>query len=158
MGDSVVAWIGGCDIPFAHMVDGEDLLAQSPIAGERMLHFIIEKFHQPLFAGVALQRLFAALNLEWIRTQVSGDLELRREGDDLYLGDGKLSISIATVSPVSTLVHFAINCNNRGTPVKTACLEDLGIEPRFYAEQVMDLLAREIAGIEEATVKVRWVK
>lgn len=159
LGDSVVSWIGPCEIPFEHMVDGEDLLAQSPIRGARMLHFIAEIFHQNLVSGVLLQRLFASimsdLLREWAPQQVSN---LRRDGDDLFLKDGKLSISIATVSPMSALVHFAVNCTNDGTPVKTASLEDLGLEPKKVALEAMARLSREFIGIQEASVKVRWVK
>lgn len=159
-GDSAIAWIGACSIPFAHMVDGEDVLAKATIAGDRMVHFIIEKFHAPLIAGVAIQRLFASIVLDLLRESVAPDVasRLRREGDDLYLDEGKLSISIATVSPVSTLIHFAINCINAGTPVKTAALEDLAIEPELFIREALKRLEREIDGIDAATVKVRWVK
>lgn len=160
LGDSAVAWIGPCSIPFAHMVDGEDVLAKATIAGDRMVHFIIEKFHAPLVAGVALQRLFAAIVLDLLRESVAPELKglLRREGDDLYLDDGKLSISIATVSPVSTLIHFAINCINAGTPVKTAALGDLGVDPVLFAREALKRLEHEVNSIDEATMKVRWVK
>lgn len=158
-GDSAVAWIGSCDIPTEHMVDGEDVVAGSQIAGSRMVHFIIEKFHIPLVAGVAIQRLFSAIVLDLLREQVSQDVavQIKRDGDDLFFGDGKLSISIATVSPVSSLIHFAINCQNEGTPVKTAALNDLGVEPRAFALEALARLEKEIRGIDEATVKVRWV-
>jgi hypothetical protein len=159
-GDSVVSWIGPCSVSFEHMVDGEDFLAGATIAGARMVHFIIEKFHTPLFGGVALQRLFASICLEILREKVSPQAAalLKREGDDVYFNDGKLSISIATLSPVSCLIHFAVNCTNEGTPVKTASLGEIGIEPVLFAGLAMARLSREIESIEEATVKVRWVR
>ena len=158
-GDSCIAWIGPCSVSFDHMVDGEDLLARETIAGAKMLHFIIEKFHAPLLAGVALQRLFAAICLDLLREKAGGRAgELRRDGDDIFLGQGKFSISIATVSPVSTLIHFAMNCTNEGTPVKTAAFSDLGLEPRAFAREALERLGREMKTIDEATVKVRWVK
>ena len=159
-GDSVIAWRGSCAISFEHMVDGEDFLEGATIAGNRMVHFIIEKFHAPLLAGVALQRLFASICLDILRENlppVEAAL-LRRSGDDLYYREGKLSISIATVSPMSTLIHFAINCTNEGTPVKTACLADLSVEPQFFAQLAMARLVSEMQSIEEATVKVKWVR
>jgi uncharacterized protein len=165
-GDSAVAWIGSCSIPFANMADGEDVVAGATIAGDRMVHFIIEKFHAPLIAGVALQRLFAAIVLDLLRENVLPAVALRlsREGDDLYLANttandrGKLSISIATVSPISTLIHFAINCTNSGTPVKTACLTDLSIDPVTFAREALRRLENEVNDIDFATVKVRCVK
>jgi hypothetical protein len=160
MGDSVVSWIGPCSVSFEHMVDGEDFLAGATIAGARMVHFIIEKFHLPLIAGVALQRLFSSICLEILREKISPQAAalLRREGDDIYFNDGKLSISIATLSPVSCLIHFAVNCTNEGTPVKTSSLSDMGVDSVMFAGLAMARLTREMESIEEATVKVKWVK
>jgi hypothetical protein len=171
-GDSVVAWRGPCAISFEHMVDGEDLNAQSPIAGADMLHFIIEKFHLPLLGGVFLQRYFAAQALEVIREQVFKPelaMPLRREGDDIYWREGKLSISIATVSPVSTLIHFAVNVVNKGAPVKTAALCDLIVAPdaseqqladatQAFAQRLLACFESEVDSADIAAVKVRWVK
>ena len=158
-GDSVVSWVGPCAISTEHMVDGEDLLEGSTIRGGRMLHFITEIFHLQLFGAVALQRLFASMCLDLARELVPDKAErMRRDGDDLWVDDGKLSISIATVSPLSGLVHFAMNVTNKDTPVKTACLEDLGINANQFANEAMARLSREIKGIQEATMKVRWVK
>lgn len=159
-GDSVVAWIGPCAVSNEHMVDGEDLSAGAIIAGARMVHFVVEKFHISLFAAVALQRLFSSICLEQLREMSVDDRgsRLRRDGDDLYFELGKLSISIATVSPVSGLIHFAVNCTNQGTPVKTAALADLGVDPAAFAKAALTRLQYELSGIDEATVKVRWVK
>lgn len=161
LGDSVVAWIGGCDVSLEHMVDGEDLLAKASIAGSRMLHFIIEKFESSLLAAVAIQRLFAAIVKDEIAaTSPKLDLvkQLRRDGDDIFAGNKKLSISIATQSPVNSLIHFAVNISNEGTPVETLSLEDLGIEPKVFARAVMKRLCEETAGVVEATRKVKWVR
>ena len=152
LGDSMVAWIGACEIPFEHMVDGEDLVAGAEIRGSRMVHFVIEKFDCTLLGAVALQRLLASI----VRDYLGGGLV--RAGDDLYLGDAKLSISIATVSPVSALVHFAVNVSNAGTPVKTLSLEDLKVDPRVFAQDILRLFAVECESIVEATRKVRWVR
>lgn len=161
LGDSVVSWIGPCSISFDHMVDGEDLLAGETIAGDRMVHFIIERFNTQLFGAVALQRLFAAICLEIFREHVKDSevaAQFRREGDDLYFGPGKMSISIATVSPNSSLIHFAVNCTNEGTPVRTASLEDIDMDPEDFARQAMKRLTAEVGSITEATMKVRWVQ
>jgi len=164
MGDSIVSWVGSCDISFEHMVDGEDLLEESLIAGGRMVHFIIEKFHTSLIAGVALQRLFASICQDILREKARISMPqpevttLRREGDDIFYADGKMSISIATLSPVSCLIHFAINCSNKGTPVKTASLQDLGINEAVFARLAMERFVAEIHSIEEATTKVKWVR
>lgn len=161
LGDSVVAWVGACDVAIDHMVDGEDLVAGATIAGDRMLHFIIEKFDSTLLAAVALQRLFASVVRDELRASARNRAMadgLVRDGDDLYFEKRKLSISIATQSPVSSLIHFAVNVTNAGTPVSTLALEDLGVDPKPFAESVMKRFVREVESVVEATRKVRWVK
>jgi hypothetical protein len=160
LGPSIISWIGRCNIPTSHMVDGEDLLANAIIAGDEMLHFIIEVFDRDLFSGVALQRLFASIARDYMQAHAGSALQaetLIRDGDDIYWGDRKLSISIATRSPVSTMVHFAMNITNEGTPVKTACLNDWQVDPRRTAEDLMTLFKKEYQTIVTATQKVRPV-
>lgn len=160
LGNSVVSWVGPCRVSFEHMVDGEDLLAQSAIEGAEMLHFIVEIFDRDLFSGVALQRLFASIIRDYLQAKarvVLGSEVLERDGDDIFWGEKKLNISIATKSPVSTLIHLAMNVTNRGTPVETCSLEDLHLAPEKVAEEVMELLQREFEAILKATQKVRPV-
>jgi hypothetical protein len=158
LGDSAIAWRGPCSIPFEHMVDGEDLLDQSVIAGSDMIHFIIEVFDQKLMTGVLLQRFFASIVKDVLLEESSvRNLKISRTGDDLYWNKKKLSISIATQSPVSTLVHFAINVSSKGTPVPTAGLEDLKLKPLDFAEKCLKILKAEYESSLEATCKVRSV-
>jgi hypothetical protein len=161
LGDSIVAWIGPCDVDFEHMVDGEDLLQKAQIAGQQMLHFIVEKFDISLFSAVALQRLLTTIVRDQLMSVAAKSALARtlvRVGDDIYAGDRKLSISIATQSPVSSLIHFAVNVTNEGTPVKTLALEDLGVDARELAGEVMSRFSAEVEDIATATRKVRWVK
>lgn len=161
LGDSIVAWVGACDVSFEHMVDGEDLLQKARIAGAKMLHFIVEKFDVSLFAAVGLQRLLASVVMEQLRLTSANRALVQtmfRRGDDLYCDKRKLSISIATQSPVNSLIHFAVNVNNQDTPVPTLALDDLGVDPKVFAQEVMTVFCQEVVGIHEATCKVRWVK
>jgi hypothetical protein len=161
LGDSVVAWIGACDVTVDHMVDGEDLVAGAEIRGAEMLHFVIETFDTSLIAAVGLQRLFASIVRD-VLMEKAGDRALAssliRDGDDIFAGKKKLSISIATQSPVNSLIHFAVNIVNEGTPVETLALKDLRIEPRTLADEVIARFCREFESIRQATQKVRWVK
>ncbi|KHD89625.1 MAG: hypothetical protein OM95_02560 [Bdellovibrio sp. ArHS] len=159
LGPSIVSWQGPCSISFEHMVDGEDLLEQAQIKGDEMLHFIIEVFDRDLFSGVALQRMFAAIAKDYLQSNsaVLKNASLVRDGDDIYWEDRKLSISIATKSPVSVMVHFAMNVTNQGTPVKTLSLQDLQMEPRQVAEALMVKFQKEFTSIVTATQKVRPV-
>jgi hypothetical protein len=161
LGDSIVAWRGACAIPFEHMLDGEDVRAQSPICGDLMLHFIIEKFAIGLWGAVALQRLTASLCADLLRERVS-DLSLSesicRDGDDVFSGSRKFSISIATQTPTSSLIHFAVNIVNTGTPVATCALSDFAIDPREFGEELMKRVVNECLTMTEATQKVHWAK
>lgn len=161
LGDSIVSWQGACSVSPEHMVDGEDLRQGAIIAGDHMLHWLVEIFGLELTGGVALQRLLASLLIDELRkfsplpALTDG---LRREGDDIYLEHKKLSISIATSSPVSTLIHFAVNVDNRGTPVPTLALADLGVSAEALARSVNARFAAEFESIRAATQKVRWVR
>jgi len=160
-GHSCLAFIGPCAIDFSHMVDGEDLRAQSPIQSDEMVHFIFEIFDVALFSGVLLQRLFAAIVADVVKELSPQAVVLRREGDDLFLRqsgvDKKLSISIATRAVGSILIHFAVNTTNKGTPVPTLSLADLQIEPQSFAQTCLLRIQDEYADIWNATYKVRSV-
>jgi hypothetical protein len=155
LGNSVVSWVGSCNVSFEHMVDGEDLLAKSEIRGAEMLHFIFEIFDRDLTAGVFLQRLFASICKDLIEER--SKVRLFRKGDDLYWDQKKLSISIATKSSNSVLVHFAMNVKNQGIPVPACALHELGVEPKEFAEQAMCRVAEEYQSILDATHKVKTV-
>jgi len=160
LGNSIVSWVGPCNVSFEHMVDGEDLLAQAKIEGAEMLHFIIEIFDRDLFSGVAMQRLFASILRDYLQKSAASALGpdvLERDGDDIFWDTRKLNISVATKSPVSTMIHLAINCTNRGTPVATCSLEDLKLSPAKVAADVMTLFQREFESVLKATQKVRPV-
>jgi hypothetical protein len=157
LGDSIHAWKGPCHVSFEHMVDGEDLREKSAIEGSMMLHWIVELFDQNLTAGVFFQRVMADHVRALIEERTSHKFHLRRDGDDLYFENKKLSISIATRSPNSVLIHFAVNISNQGTPVATCSLEDFGLDPDSFAVDVMERVAKEWASVREATWKVRPV-
>lgn len=156
-GPSVLGFRGACQVDFAHMIDGEDLREQSAIAGSDMVHLIVEFFHANLLSAVALQRLIASLAATTVEDLSGGKVRLRREGDDLYLDDAKFSISIATVSAVSQLVHFAVNVSQKGTPVKTCALEDWGLNPEVFGRTLIAKVAFEFDSMWAATEKVRPV-
>ncbi|PKL77657.1 MAG: DUF366 domain-containing protein, partial [Candidatus Melainabacteria bacterium HGW-Melainabacteria-1] len=121
-GDAAVAFAGPCEVRLGEMVDLADVQANAPISSEHMLSLIIEHFQADLRSMILRQRLLTAQAKDLLeRHGVSG---LRRTGDDLYDGGHKLSVSIATVSPVSGLIHFGINISSLNTPVATKGLED----------------------------------
>lgn len=154
-GDSCISFMGPCDVSMEHMVDGEDLLEKAEIKGSHMLHFIFEIFDRELVSGVFLQRLFASIIADEVFEKTK--IKMARKGDDLYWDGKKLSISIATKSPISVLVHFAMNISNAGTPVPTCSLEDLKLDPRQFAETLLKKISAEYEDILVARLKVRAV-
>jgi uncharacterized protein len=153
-GDAIVAFRGGCDVTPEHMLDLEDLEAGQSIRADLMLHLIVEHFDTGLSLAVARQRLLAALVGELL-TREHGVTGLSRSGDDLYIGERKLSISVAVKSPVSGLIHFAMNIDPSGAPVPAIGLAELGIEELSLAAQVQAAYAAEIASCDRAASKVR---
>ncbi len=156
VGDAIVAFVGGARVDDAHMVDLEDRTKQAWIFSERMLHYVIEHFGFDLTQTIALQHLLTAIVADVLRVQ-HPQLALRRTGNDLFDGDAKLSVSIATATPVSTVIHFGINILSTNTPVTTKGLADYGIDPQPFAERIMQAYATEVARILHARAKVRAV-
>lgn len=157
LGDSIISWIGPCNITLDHMVDLEDKIENAQICGSEMLHFIIEVFGSDLTAAVSLQRLFASITKDLIQHETKLKFNLVREGDDIYLYDHakrKLSISIASRSAVSSQIHFAMNIVNEGTPVPTSCLSEFGLDAAALAKKLMNLFNEEYESIMTATKKV----
>ncbi|RJX22871.1 MAG: DUF366 family protein [Desulforudis sp.] len=158
-GNSIVSFRGPCRVDVEKLVDAQDTLDGAFIYSPDMLHFIVEHFDNDLEKAVYRQRLLVVL----IRDVLKGMLgvgRISRTGDDLYVEDRKLSVSIATVSPVSTLIHTGLNIDATGTPVPAVGLVDLNLG----GEAVYDLASRicraytaEIASIFLARCKVRGV-
>lgn len=154
LGDSIVAFIGPCNVPFKLMADVEDVRGQHKIYSSLMLHFIIEHFDCDLEKTVLRQRVLACI----VKETLGCGHRLRRTGDDLYDGGRKLSISIATASPVSTMIHFAVNIETKQTPVKTAGLNDYKVKPKQFALKVMQGYTEEMQGVKQARCKVYPVR
>lgn len=153
-GDALVAFRGPCRVTLDEMADLADVGGPG-IAGDDMVHFVWECFAAPdLLLAVHRQRLLAAQARE-VLAELAPATVVRRDGDDLFAGSGKLSISIATVTPVSALVHFAVNATPGGAPVATATLRELGVEPRDFAERLLARAAGEQESIAIARAKVR---
>ena len=156
VGDAAVGWRGPCRIADDEMADLEDLLAGATIAGDDMVHIVWEMFDsRDLTTATTRQRLLAAMAGEQLAAAGS-TVAIRRSGDDLYAGAGKLSISVATKSGVSSLIHFAVNATPAGVPVRAASLQELDIEPDAFGESLLARLQDEVAGIARARCRVRF--
>lgn len=152
MGDAAVAFCGPCNIPYEHMADLEDVLAKDSIKADSMLHFICEIFGKDCFSAVGVQNAFVS---EIQNSLLKKGVNVVKQGDDLFIGKGKLSISIASVSSVSALIHIGINIENKGTPVVTAALKDFNIKPKDFALDVLKRMKKEYSRMVLASCKVR---
>ena len=155
IGDSIISFCGPCDIPFDNMVDLEDVKQGARIYSDSMLHFIVEH-HGPDIEKAILRQLMLTTIISEEISKIKTELRIARKGSDLYDHDAKLSISIATITPLSSLIHFGINILSSNTPVKTKGLQDYGIDPQDFAETVMSRYKDMQAEITVARSKVRW--
>jgi len=157
MGDSISIFRGTCRVEQNEMVDMEDVLAEDWIYSEDMLHFIVEHFEMDLEKTIIRQRLLIATIKEEL--EKLGVSTLRRSGDDLYEADKKLSVSISTLSPVSTLIHCGLNVSNKNTPIPTVGLTDLHVQDVLaFGESVAKHYCAEVTSMRLARCKVRGVQ
>ncbi len=155
-GDSIVAFEGGCLVEGENLVDQVDFISGDLIRSEHMLHFLVEHFDPDLPRTILRQRLLICQIREALADLAPGESLLRR-GDDLFRGERKLSVSIATVSPVSGHIHAGLNVTSALAPVAAIGLEELGVDPLELACLVIDAYAAETVQMAVAKTKVRWV-
>ena len=155
-GDAIVAFCGECEVKLTEMVDIEDVINNEPIYSKYMLSFISEQFNVELVEGVFRQRLLMCCIKEALEAR---GFDVRRSGDDLFVNDKKLSVSIATKSITSVLIHTGVNILTEGAPIPVSGLEsDMGIKDiKEFATDVMKRYSEEIDDIVLASTKVRGV-
>lgn len=155
-GDSIVAFIGECKVDLTEMVDIEDVINNEPIYSKSMLSFISEQFGIGLTEGVFRQRLLICIIKELLEER---GVFVVRNGDDLMINGRKLSVSIATKSVTSILIHTGLNIVSDGAPVAASGLtSELGItDIKEFALEVMKRYSEEIDDIILAGTKVRGV-
>lgn len=146
-GSSIVTWIGPVNITPDNLKDFADVGLE--IKSNYMVNFICEFFDcQPANMRIAYlrQRLLVMIFREILSEH---GIVSKREGDDIFVDGGKLSISIATASLSSMKIHFALNLEDKGTPddVDTIGLYDIkdsAGKQIFNEKNVVDLI-NEIA-------------
>ena len=155
-GDAIVAFVGECKVDLTEMVDIEDVINNEPIYSKLMLSFITEQFGVNLVEGVLRQRLLITIIKELLEER---GIFVVRNGDDLMINNRKLSVSIATKSMTSVLIHTGLNILSEGAPVEASGLtSELGItDIKNFAIEVMNRYSNEIEDIILASTKVRGV-
>ncbi len=153
-GDVVACFIGPVEVNLSEMVDIEDVINNEPINSVTMAYFIIEVFNSNLREAVFRQRLFVSIIKEVLEDMGA---VVRRKGDDLFYNNKKLSVSIATKSLTSTLIHTGINLVSKGAPLEISSLYDMKIDEIAFIKEVLKRFKEETEDIEYAKVKVRGV-
>ncbi len=154
-GSAAIAFIGPVKVDLSEMVDIEDVINNEPISSDKMLNFIIEDFEIGLYHMVALQRLFICIIKEVLEEH---NIFVKRDGDDLFYKERKLSVSIATKSITSSLIHTALNIVSTGAPIEVSSLEEMGIaDIKAFALEILKKFTDETDDMNFAKSKVRGV-
>lgn len=145
-GSSIITWIGPVNITPDNLKDFADVGLE--IKSNYMVNFICEFFdQQPPNMRIAYlrQRLLVMIFRE-ILTEYG--IQSKREGDDIFVDGGKLSISIASISLSSAKIHFALNLEDKGTPsdVETIGLFDIKVndEQIFTNDNLLELINKTV--------------
>ena len=164
LGPSIVCFIGKVDVK-EHLVDLEDAISNDFIKSKRMINFIIEIPEASIREMVVWQRFFIHLLAEKMRN-VCNHIKIVTDGDDIMINEKKLSVSIATLSRFSGLVHVGLNLEvGEGCPVAAIGLNELtyfagdwGASIGFtLIEEVAKEFAKEYTDIIRASYKVKEV-
>ena len=146
-GSSIITWIGPVNIAPDNLKDFADVGLE--IKSSYMVNFICEFFdQQPTNMRVSYlrQRLLVMIFRE-ILTEYG--ISTKREGDDIFVENRKLSISIASVSLSSAKIHFALNLEDKGTPddVETIGLFDIKVngEYVFNNDNLLNLINETVS-------------
>ncbi len=141
-GSSIVTWIGSVNITPDNLKDFADVGLE--IKSNYMVNFICEFFdQQPPNMRIAYlrQRLLVMIFREIL---MEYGVVTKREGDDIFVDGGKLSISIASISLSSAKIHFALNLEDKGTPddVDTIGLFDIRVNDKqvFTDDNLLELI------------------
>ena len=146
-GSSVITWIGPVNIAPDNLKDFADVGLE--IKSNYMANFICEFFdQQPPNMRIAYlrQRLLVMIFREILAEY---GVKTKREGDDIFVDDRKLSISIASISLSSAKIHFALNLEDKGTPddVDTIGLYDITVNGQqiFTEDNLLELINRTVS-------------
>lgn len=158
LGDSIIAFLGPYDVPLKEVVDLENQKSGKRISFPKMTHFIAELFDVDLEKAILHQYLLLNIIKDLLNEKL-GNLKIVRSGTDLYENDFKIGVSMATASPVSSLVYVGVNIigTDNGI-VKAKGLNDYKIDPMVFVPEVLDRYSKEVERINQMRCKIRWVE
>lgn len=154
-GDAAVVFLGPCHVATEDLVDMDDAREGATIVAALMAHVIVEHRNCDLRVAVLRQRMLVCILREALAER---GCDVRRDGDDLFFHERKLTVSIAAPAQDSCLIHLGINVDAAGAPVAAVGLAELGVTPEELLKTVMDRYADELASAAHAETKVRQVR
>jgi hypothetical protein len=176
-GDAIAVFQGPADVQTSELVDMEDQQAETTIQARLMIHCIAEHFgNVTLREAVLRQHLFMQTIGSSLQRMTDDSWVINCIGDDLWVSvvaghqamfqPRKLSVSIATVTPVSTLLHVGINLDATGAPSDVSAIgldeyegvsqqTGLNLNPERLAGGFAETYKQQFEATEYALTKVR---
>ena len=135
-GSSIITWIGPVNITPDNLKDFAD------VGLEIKSNYMVNDQQPPNMRIAYLRQRLLVMIFREILTEYG--IKTKREGDDIFVDNRKLSISIASVSLSSAKIHFALNLEDKGTPsdVETIGLYDIKVDEKqiFDEDNLLDLI------------------
>ncbi len=154
-GKAILVVRGPMNVSPENTVDTEDI--GSRIKGDDVLHILVDDptVVDPIAAGLQ-QRLLVSVTKEILESATGKTL--RREGDDLFFDDRKLTVSVFKPAGPGSLIHLGINVTTEGVPVEASSLRDLGYrgDPLNLGYRVARSFASEMEALVLDATKMRW--
>ncbi len=162
IGDSVYIFRGPMKLSKTEMVDLKDIIRESHLAkilisSDDALNIIIEEFDvQPPNIEIAYYRLRLLVFIV-IEELNNYNVEIKREGTDIYIHDRKLNVGIASIGKTNCKIHLGININNSGTPnhVQTTSLLNIGMKEDNLMKFILKIVKKYIEEIYNIKQDIR---
>ncbi|MCG3225510.1 MAG: DUF366 family protein [Candidatus Heimdallarchaeota archaeon] len=155
LGNSILVFRGGMSLSPAEMIDIKDIqreshLAEILISSDDSLHVIIEEFDiQPPNLEIEYYRLRLLTLLILEQLNLKG-IKIQRKGTDIYIGEKKLNVAIASVGVTNSKIHFGLNVGNSGFPqhVNAIGLLELEFKDNQLKEWIISVVKQYIDEVQ----------
>jgi len=156
LGDSIIAFIGACDISLKETVDLETQKARKYSYVPKMLHFLCEHFEVDVEKAILRSYLLLDIAKDILNEKL-GTNQIKRVFNELYDGESRVAISMATSSPVSSLIYVGVHIVPP-TDIPAKGLEDYQIDPLEFGNLVLERYAKDAERINQMRYRTRWVE
>lgn len=133
LGNSILVFRGGMSLSPNEMVDIKDIqreshLAEILISSDDSVHMIVEEFDmQPPNLEIEYYRL-RLLTLIILEKLGAKGIIAQRRGTDIYIGEKKLNVAIASVGVTNSKIHLGLNVGRTGFPEHVSAIGLLELE------------------------------